>query len=99
MQRGDIRFTAETDRPYLNTGSTCIIDDSGKARRIEIVKSGSQTTVVWNPWIAKARRMPDFGDNEWTGMLCVETANAFRNAVTVAPGSSHRMAVAISVTG
>jgi len=49
-------------------------------------KSGSATTVVWNPWVAKAKAMPDFGDDEWTGMLCVETANAMDGAVTLAPG-------------
>ncbi|MCU1445341.1 MAG: D-hexose-6-phosphate mutarotase [Cryobacterium sp.] len=27
--------------------------------------------VLWNPWTEKAAAMPDFGDAEWTGMLCV----------------------------
>jgi glucose-6-phosphate 1-epimerase len=99
VQRGDIRFTSEIDRPYLDTEATCTIDDPILGRRIEVRKSGSSTTVVWNPWIAKSRRMEDFGDDEWTGMVCVETANARKNAVTVDPGRKHRMAVTISVTG
>ncbi len=40
---------------------------------------------------AKAKAMPDFGDDEWPGMLCVETANAVEDAVTLAPGASHTM--------
>lgn len=97
VQRGSVQFTAETDRPYLDTDATCIIDDPGKQRKIRIEKSGSLTTVVWNPWIAKARRMDDLGDDEWTGMLCVETANALSNAVTIEPGETHTMATTISV--
>lgn len=30
--------------------------------------------VVWNPWDKKAKAMPDFGDNEYKYMLCVEAA-------------------------
>ncbi len=50
-----IRITSETDRVYESTRKTCIVDDPGLHRKITIEKSGSQTTVVWNPWIAKFR--------------------------------------------
>jgi glucose-6-phosphate 1-epimerase len=52
---------------------------------------------VWNPWIAKSKRMPDFGDDEYPGMLCVETANAGTDARQLAPGDEHRLATTISV--
>jgi len=86
-----IRITAETDRAYLNATSTVAVRDPAARRTILVEKSGSNTTVVWNPWIAKARAMPDFGDEEWPAMLCIETANAVDNAVTLAPGQSHQM--------
>lgn len=92
-----IRFTAETDRVYLETDSECVIHDPGWARQISIAKTGSQSTVVWNPWIAKARAMPDFGDDEWPGMLCIETANVGEAAVTLEPGSHHRTTALIAV--
>jgi glucose-6-phosphate 1-epimerase len=92
-----IRFTGETDRVYLNTTATCVIDDPGARRRIAIRKTGSDTTVVWNPWIAKARAMPDFGDDEWTQMVCVETCNVNVHARTLAPGASHTMTAIIEV--
>jgi glucose-6-phosphate 1-epimerase len=92
-----IQFTGETDRAYLDTDHTCTIDDRAWGRRIVVAKSGSRTTVVWNPWIAKARAMPDFGDEEWPAMVCVETANALANAVTLAPGATHVMEALISV--
>ena len=92
-----IRFTAETDRLYLNTRATCVIHDPGWQRRIVIEKSGSDSTVVWNPWIAKSKAMPDFGDDEWPGMLCIETVNARTNAVTLTTGQTHTMRATIHV--
>ena len=92
-----IRFTAETDRVYLETQQACTITDPAQDRRIVVRKSGSDATVVWNPWVAKAKAMPDFGDDEWPGMVCVETGNVNVHAVTLAPGASHAMTAAIEV--
>ena len=92
-----ITITEETDRVYFNTADTVVIHDYGDGRQIAIRKSGSLSTVVWNPWIDKSHRMPDFGDSEWPGMLCVETANVADNRVRLAPGSVHEMTVCICV--
>ena len=92
-----IRFSGETDRAYLETMATCSIDDPGLQRRIVVSKDNSRSTVVWNPWIAKARAMQDFGDEEWRGMVCVETANVGVAAVPLAPGERHRMTVSLAV--
>jgi len=62
---------------------------------MEIAKSGSLSTVVWNPWSAKAKRLSDFPDDGYRAMLCIETANAAGNAVTVGPGETHTLAVHI----
>ncbi len=88
---GDIVFTDETDRVYLNTTTPCTVHDSLLTRTIVVSKTGSNATVIWNPWIAKAKAMADFGDDEWPGMVCVETVNALDHAVTLAPGASHHM--------
>ena len=93
-----IRITQETDRVFESTRKACILDDPGLKRRITVDKSGSQTTVVWNPWIAKAAAMADFGDDEWPRMLCIETANAGANAITLAPGKTHVTRAVISVS-
>ena len=94
---GPITIAAETDRVYLGATGTVTIEDPGWRRRIVVAKSGSSTTVVWNPWVAKAKAMPDFGDEEWSGMVCVETANAMDDAVTLAPGGSHVMTATLEV--
>ncbi len=92
-----IRITSETDRIYLNTESTCIAEDPGIRRRLQVEKQGSATTVVWNPWIKKAAALPDFGDDEWPQMLCIETTNAAENAIVLSAGSTHEMRAVISV--
>ena len=47
--------------------------------------------MVWNPWIAKAEKMGDFGpDGQW-GMVCVETANAAEDVITLGAGDTHRL--------
>ncbi len=92
-----LRFDAETDRVYLDTEAACVVHDAGMRRRIEVAKTGSRSTVVWNPWIAKAAAMPDFGDDEWTGMVCIETANVGQSAVRLEPDSHHTMTAVIAV--
>ena len=92
-----ITFTAETDRTYVNTESAITIDDPVLSRSIRIEKSGSRSTVVWNPWIDKARSMPDFGDDAWTGMVCIETANAAENAITLSPSDSDTITSTVSL--
>lgn len=95
VQKGDITFAAETDLVYLDTEDTCIIDDPGFKRKIKVSKTGSRSTVVWNPWDAKAQRMPDFGNDEYHTMVCVETTNAESDARTLKPGECHTLQVII----
>jgi glucose-6-phosphate 1-epimerase len=97
-QAGDIAITSETDRVYLETLAAVTIADPVKRRRITIAKGNSRATVVWNPWIAKAKAMPDFGDEEWPGMLCVETCNVGPAALTLPPGQTHTMTARIAAT-
>jgi len=92
-----IRFAKETDQVHLNTTSNCTIADPGWNRSIVIRKTGSQTTVVWNPWVAKTATLNDMAPDEWQRMVCVETANARDNAITLLPGESHRLTTAIFV--
>ncbi len=95
-QSGDIIFSSEVDRIYSGSICDCVISDPGLDRKIRISKAGSRTTVVWNPWIAKSAKMPDYGDNEYPEMVCIETANAAADSVIVGPGKTHRMKTVIS---
>ena len=97
VQEGPVVIDAEVDRVYLDTDCTCVITDPVLERRIRIVKRGSRSTVVWNPWIDKAAKLGDLGEEGHLRMLCVESANAGSNAVVVSPGSEHRLSAAYSV--
>ncbi len=90
-QSGDVTFDREVDRVYCGSTADCIISDPGLGRSVKVSKAGSRTTVVWNPWIAKSAKMPDFGDDEYLSMVCVETANAADDALRIPPGGMHGM--------
>ncbi len=91
-----IRIRSEVDRIYLNTTEPVEILDGGLNRKIRIEKQGSLSTVVWNPWIAKAHQMPDFGNDEYQRMLCVESGNVASNQISLPPGESSTLMVKIT---
>ena len=93
-----IRFTSETDRVYLDTNSKCTLRDPSLKRVITVSQTGSRSTVVWNPWVDKSARMPDFGDHEWPKMVCIETANVGDQAITIQPGQTQTMTARIEVS-
>ena len=93
-----IRIAGEVDRTYQDTDATVEIRDPVERRIIRIRKSGSRSTVVWNPWIAKSQRMPDFGDGDYLQMVCVESGNIAENAISLAPCESSSLEVEINST-
>jgi len=97
LQKGPVTVSSETDRIYVDTTADCIIDDPGMGRCIRIARKGSRSVVVWNPWKDKAARMEDFGDQEYPGMICVETTNAADDVVTVPSLGEHRLQTVINV--
>ena len=90
------KISRETDRIYLNTTAPVEIHDSKLGRRIRIEKSGSSSTVLWNPWVEKAQAMPDFGGDEYLHMVCVESGNVADNRVTLPAGKSSTLQVEFS---
>ncbi len=92
-----IRFSEETDRIYSGIAQSIQIDDGSWKRKIRITPSGSHSTVVWNPWIAKSQRMSDFGDHEYLGMLCIETANVKDQRIALSPNGKSTVSVAIDL--
>lgn len=95
-QVGDIAITAETDRVYNRSGQI-VVSDPVLGRRLLISTQGAADTVVWNPWVAKSAAMPDFGDDEWRGMLCIEAGNVLESAVSLEPGESSTLRYAVAV--
>ena len=91
-----VKFEEEVDRIYAavpSDGGIKIVDDgvssSSSGHSISLETVNLPDAVVWNPWIAKAKGMADFGDEEFRQMLCVEPAVAASGAVEVAGGGEH----------
>ena len=91
-----VRFTGEVDRIYINTPQAVEIRDESLRRVIKVEKEHSLSTVVWNPWIAKAKTMSDYGDDEYQRMVCVESGNVAVNEVTLPSGETSRLKVKLS---
>ena len=96
-ETGDpIRISSEVDRTYLNTTGPVEILDPRLGRRIRVEKSGSASTVLWNPWITKAQQMSDFGNEEYEQMVCVESGNVAANSINLSPGATSTLKVRLS---
>jgi glucose-6-phosphate 1-epimerase len=93
-----LAIAGETDRVFLDTTTTCVIDDPVLARRLRIEKRDSRATVVWNPGRDRARTMRDVGEESWRRFVCVEAANVGPHAVRLAPRARHAMSARIDVT-
>ncbi|MGE8497428.1 MAG: D-hexose-6-phosphate mutarotase [Pseudomonas sp.] len=95
-QDGDLHFSGETDRIYLDTPSRLSIVDPGWNRRIILDATGSRSAVLWNPWIDKSERLSQFANDAWQRMLCIETANVLDDALVVAPGERRALLLCLS---
>jgi glucose-6-phosphate 1-epimerase len=91
--RDVVTIGEETDRiyravksgPYVIGGVT---QSGGTAVSIEIsTPDDAIDCVLWNPWIAKAAKMGDFGDDEYLNMVCVEPGFV-AGPKTLAPGGT-----------
>ena len=97
-QSGPITIGGETDRVYISTQGDCFIEDPLLNRIIRIEKSGSQSTIIWNPWEEKARRLGDLGETDFLRMVCVESGNVADNRISLKPDEEHRLWVRYSVS-
>ena len=96
QQQGSLTFDREVDRIYHGTDKPITLVDRGWQRVIEVIPAGSNSAVIWNPWIEKSRRLSQFADDAYRSTLCIETANADRDYIHLDPAGSHRLAVTIN---
>jgi len=90
-----LRITQETNRVYPDNAATVEIHDAKLRRKITVEKFQSQSTVVWNPWTTQ--KMPeDWGTNEHSNMVCVESGNLKQNKISLAPGKVAALKVVLS---
>ena len=91
QQDGLLTFSGETDRIYLDTPAQLSILDHAWQRRIQLHSVGSNSAVLWNPWIDKAQRLSQFASDAWQGMLCIEHANVMDDIRVLNAGQQHQL--------
>lgn len=96
VQSGPIRIDAEVDRIYQASEDEVIVTDPAIRHTIKIAKSGSASTVIWNPWVLKGARLGDLGADGHRRFICVETANAGEDVKTLRPGARHSLTQELS---
>ena len=96
VQKGALWFKGEVDSTYDSSSGVLLVDDLS-GRTILIEKSGSPSTVVWNPWVEKSATMTDLPDEGYLKFCCVEAAIANDKAVIVMPGESCVLSTRISI--
>lgn len=89
-QPGPLRIQGPIDAIFLDTAGDVSVEDPGLGRKLRITKTGSHTTVVWNPDQRDAE-LPDVGAGQHAVFFCVESANAAGDVVHVPPGGEGRL--------
>jgi len=78
----------EVDYVFENTVNSFLLDYGDSSfDTLKITKKNFLDTVVWNPWSEKAKLIPDFGDEEYKKMICIEVGT-IRQWNSLAPGLS-----------
>ena len=96
QQAGAITISAEVDRIYTGVPAGLAMEDGALRRTVRLTSEGSHTAVVWNPWVAIAAAMADLKDDGYQRFVCVETANAADEVITVPPGGEYRLVAQIA---
>lgn len=97
-QTDAIQIAEEVDRVYTDFSDNMQLQDKALNRGINITSSGSQTTVVWNPWQALSTEMQDLNDNAYQRFICVETVNTGEDVITLVPTESHIISASYAIT-
>jgi glucose-6-phosphate 1-epimerase len=91
LQENVLIIDAETDRVYPTDGGYIVIHDNTLNRNIRIESVGSRTAVVWNPWIRICEQKADLNAEDYKKILCVETANAGDDIITLQPDEHYSL--------
>lgn len=92
-QDEDLKIAGEVDRIFLEQTEPLEILDKGCNRRILITKTGSNTTVIWNP----NKDLAEMSPNQYKQFVCVEPSNVGESFVKLPPHQPHRLTFVINV--
>ena len=93
-QQGEVTFSEGIDRIY-HAAPKLFLEEPGLSLSL-LTSKGSNSTVVWNPWHTKAHEISQFAADDYKKMLCVETANAHLDYITLSAGESHELVLEVT---
>ncbi|KFB42978.1 aldose 1-epimerase, putative [Anopheles sinensis] len=96
--RDAVTINEWTDRIYQHTPQEHIITNVVSGRKMRLQKYNFPDTVVWNPWMEKARECQDFGDDEYPNMICVEAGHV-STPVILLPGTAFEASQILQTAG
>ena len=92
-QKGNLTINGEFDASFFGHRGNIEIADKTLNRIISVEKSGSDTTVVWNP----AGDLAEMSAGQYKRFVCVELANRGDDFVTLKSGEKHRISMTVRV--
>jgi len=93
-QSGDLTFDGQVDRVYTQPEAVSLIKDSSLNRTIIVEHHHNSDVVSWNPGAELSVKMQDMADDSYKTMVCVETADVSRSAISTSAAPA-RLAVTI----
>ncbi|KAJ1736053.1 hypothetical protein LPJ61_000196 [Coemansia biformis] len=82
-ERAQVTMAGNEDRVYADVPGIVTVGCGGQ--RVSIRRFNLKDVVLWNPWAEKAAEMSDFGDSEYTDMICVEPGTV-ADKISLRPG-------------
>ncbi len=89
-------MSRETIAVFEVAPDTAEIADPVLGRRIRIRRDGGRSTVAWHPG-SNLAPLRDVTPGTERQFACIESGNVWSSAVTIAPGTEHRLAVSYQI--
>ena len=89
----NLKIRGEFDAAFINHTGTVEIVDPVLKRIISVEKSGSNTTVVWNP----NKDLAEMSPGQYKKFICVEPANQGESFISLKPKEKHKISMKVSV--
>lgn len=90
---GDLKICGEVDAIFTDHSGNVEIEDRGFNRVISIEKTGSKTTVIWNP----NKDYPEMTAGQYRNFVCVEPSNQADSFVSIMPNEKHKISMKVKV--
>ena len=90
---GELQIKGEFDGAFANHNGVIEIEDIVFNRRIILEKSGSNSTIVWNP----NKDLKEMSQGQYKNFVCVEPANQGDCFVKLAPKEKHNISMIVKV--